>query len=392
MTTSLGVRTRRGPRIFVAVLLVLALGGLFGALAGQLRGAIDGDARFVAAERQGVAYLRPLTRLVAGLANAQSAAVRGQPIDPVEVDAAAAAVSDLDKRTGAELRTQQRWADLRTEVEKVLSERPTGRAAMARFSDVVGLATELARTVGDTSNLILDPELDSFYLMDTALLQMPTILTAPGRSADHTYLASAKDADHPDLIDAAVARQQVATATEAIGTGLRKAIDATTGGTLGPGLTEQLDAFRSAVDRAASPAALRQVAGPADAGALFAAAQQVRETALPLATAVLTELDNLLAAREGALRIQRTIALATTAAGVILGVILLWWSVPARGRGQGAETAADYRGEGGHPLDVASVSVQLPELDARDLLAFEELVHVGRGVRARPKDEADDAQ
>jgi hypothetical protein len=75
----------------------------------------------------------------------------------------------------------------------------------------------------------------------------------------------------------------------------------------------------------------------------------------------------------------------------VLGVVLLWWSIPARGRSRGDEIAG-LRDEAAQPLDVASVSVQLPAVDARDLLAIEELVHIGRGVRARPKDEAGDAQ
>ena len=75
------------------------------------------------------------------------------------------------------------------------------------------------------------------------------------------------------------------------------------------------------------------------------------------------------------------------AAGVLLGAMLLWFSIPPPGHG-------DHPADGmvGSPTpDVASVSVQMPAVDARDLLAIEELVHVGRGVRARPRDEADDA-
>lgn len=393
MTRSTDVRTRRGPRILVAVGLLFALGGLFGALAAQLRSAIEADAGFVAAERHGVAYLRPLIRLVAELTGAQSASVRGAAVDPVALNAAIAAVSEVDRSSGAALRTEKRWAGLRGQIEKIMAERPAGRAALERYTDVVTLAIELGRIVGDTSNLILDPETDTYYLMDAALLQLPTVLAGAGRAADHAYLAAAKDGragDDGGRVDVAVARQQVAAANEAIGTGLRKAMDATTHGDLGSGLTEQLDIFRSAVDQVASPAALRQADSGADAGALFAAARRVRDAALPLAGAVLAGLDDLLADRETSLYEQRTYALATAAAGVVLGVVLLWWSVPPRGRVPGDAAVAE-RDESAHPLDVASVSVQLPAVDARDLLAIEELVHVGRGVRPRPKDEAGDA-
>ena len=60
----------------MAVALLLAVGGLYGALVGQLKSATDEDESFVALERHGVAYLRPLSRLVGELTAAQSAAVR----------------------------------------------------------------------------------------------------------------------------------------------------------------------------------------------------------------------------------------------------------------------------------------------------------------------------
>jgi hypothetical protein len=388
------MRTRRGPRVVVALGLVLAVGGLFGALVVQLRAANDADLRFVAAERQGVTYLRPLTRLIAELTNARSTAVRGLPADNNALNAAVAAVADVDQSNGAALRTGQRWADLRADIDAVMASTPTGRAALDRFGDLMVQATELGRTVGDTSNLILDPEADTFYLMYSVLLQMPTVLTATGLAADVNHLAATGKTvppgrvDNADLIEIAVARQQVAVATEAIGIGLRKSMDATTSAALAASLTEPLDAFRTAVDRTAAPAALRQAAEPTDSAALFAATAQVREAALPLVAAVLSGLDGLLTAREDRLYALQLQALATTGAGVVLGIILLWWSVTPSASSAGA--GEDQ--EGGPPLDVASVSVQLPAVDARDLLALEELVHVGRGVRARPKDEADDAR
>ncbi len=394
MTRPTQLRVRRGPRILVAILLLFAIGGLFGVLVTQLRSANANDADFVAAERHGVAYLRPLNRLLVELTRAQSAAVRGAAVDSVALNAAVAGVAEADRAHGGVLRTERRWTDLRGEIAKAPTERPAGAAALARYTDLVTLANDLARRVGDTSNLILDPQLDSFYLMDTALLQLPDVLTAAGRAADHAYLATVEDGDSDERaaaqVEVAVARHRVATATDAIGAGLRKAMDETSRSAMGPNLTEPLDSFRSAVDQLAPPAALRQADIPS-ASTLSTAAQRVREAALPLSGAVLGELDSLLAARQDALALQRTYGLMAAAAGVLLGVVLLWWSVPARGRSRG-EDIAGLRDEAVHPLDVASVSVQMPAVDARDLLAIEELVHVGRGVRARPKDEAGDAQ
>jgi len=85
----------------VAVVLLLAVGGLYGALVGQLKSATDEDESFVALERHGVAYLRPLTRLVGELTAAQSAAVRGAAVETaIRLDrkAAMAIAPDLRRR------------------------------------------------------------------------------------------------------------------------------------------------------------------------------------------------------------------------------------------------------------------------------------------------------
>jgi hypothetical protein len=388
------IHARRGPRIMVALGLLLALGGLFGALAVQTVSAVEADTRFVAAERQGVALLRPLTRLISELTAAQSASVRGKTVDAGAINGAAAAVSEVEASSGTALRTRQRWTDLNAAIKQVVADRPTGEAALGRFTDLITLATELARTVGDTSNLILDPEFDSYYLVDAALFQLPIVMTGAGRVADYAYLEAAqvgRAKDGTSREDMALARQQVAAATESVGSGLRKAIDATAHEKLASGLTEQLDAFRAAADQLASPVALRQPDGPANAVALSAAAQRVQEASLTLEGAVLDGLDAVLARRDAALHKQRLYALATASAGVVIGIVLLWWSVPPRRVPDGDPAKTDRDDRANQP-DVAPVSVQLPAVDARDLLDIEELVHVGRGVRARPKGEASDAR
>ncbi len=396
MTAPTQTRFRRAPRILVAVVLLCAISALYGALAIQLRDAIDADAAFVTAERQGVEYMRPLSRLVVELSKAQSAAVRKTTVDSVALEAGMAGVADADRLYGADLRTEQRWTDLRAQIEKVGAERPTGAAAMERYGDLIALAADLARRVADTSNLILDPELDSYYLMDTALLQLPAAVAAAGRAADRAYLTPAASSTRqtPTVsVDVAVDRQLVAAAAQSMATSVRKAMEETNRSVMGTNLTEPLDVFRAAVDQLAPPAVLKQTDDLPDAHVMADAAARVRDAALPLATAVLGELDALLGQRQTQLGTQRLYALASVVGGVVLAVVLLWWSVPPRGRGRGAELeAVTGTGDPAQLRDVASVSVQLPAVDARDLLAIEELVHVGRGVRARPRDESTDAR
>jgi hypothetical protein len=385
---------RRGPRIAIAVVLLAGIGALFGTLTVQLRAAIEFDVSVVAAERTGVEYLRPVTRLVIEVSKAQAAAVRGSAVDSVALEAAMSGVTAADEAHGEDLRAQQRWSQLSVAIGQVIAERPTGAVAIERYADLLDLTVELARRVGDTSQLILDPQLDSYYLMDAVLLQLPTAVTSAGRAADRAHLVPRFQGDSGDEaidVDVALERYRLASAAAVLRASVLRATEETDRASMAAALTEPLDVFRSAVEQLAPSAVLRQSAEAPGAAALAEAATRVRDAALPLANAVLSELDAVLAARHDALAGQRLTALGFAGGGVIAGVILLWWSVPPRGRARGDGGTLAASDDTGH-RDVASISVQMPAVDARDLLAIEELMHVGRGVRARQRDEAGDAR
>ncbi len=55
------------------------------------------------------------------------------------------------------------------------------KEAFKRYSDVVSKELDLIVKIGDESNLILDPELDSFYLMDAGINKLPTIMEYLGK-------------------------------------------------------------------------------------------------------------------------------------------------------------------------------------------------------------------
>ena len=390
MTNPVRHRSRRRRTVAVAVLLVVALAGLYGALTAQLMSAGAAATAVIASERRGVSYLRPATQLIGELTRARSAAVRGGTPDLTALTAATRAMIEADDQHGDALRTRQRWADLRAEIARLTSDRPTGQAALERYGDAVALATELVRTVGATSQLVVDPDLYRHYLAHTTLLRLPTVLTAANLTADQLALGSrSADANREPAGSAmSVIQAQAAAAADAVDAGLRDVRDAA-GVTVHRDLAGPLDAFREATGRLVGPDVLALSRPPIGAADAAVTAGQVRDASLALANAMLAELDTLLSARSDALAQQRIYHLALAVAGVVLGLVLLFRAVPAH-EGDAAEATTDGSGPTG-PADVASVSITLPEVDARDLLSLEELVHIGRGVQARPKDEANDA-
>lgn len=139
------------------------------------------DIRFNEKEAMGIRYLRPLVELLVRVP-AYSRTVASDPaFAQREAERIEAAFGELE-------RSQRNWgADLAVTPEK-LDERGRGAAApeslkaawdSARKAGGSGAETlaprirDLIVHVGDSSNLILDPDLDTYYLMDVALLALP---------------------------------------------------------------------------------------------------------------------------------------------------------------------------------------------------------------------------
>jgi hypothetical protein len=381
------MRHLRRPLVRTATvtLLCLVMAALFGAVLSRYWSATATDIAFVKAERRGVAYLKPLSRLVGELTEAQAAAVRGAPVDVDAVRAGVREVDAVDRTEGAALQTHQRWSELRARIDAVLTGAGRGPTAYGAYTETAALALDLVRKIGDTSNLILDPQLDSFYLMDTALINVPDLLLHAGRATDLVTLAGDRTPGGEDAVRLAVARHRVATNAEAVVTGLRKAIDATDSSTLGPNLTTQLDQFQGAVDRFVPPTVIAQLATRVDTRGMPADAQGVRDSALALAATVLTELDALLRQRQDRLADQQVYTAGAAAVVLLAGILLLVALVAVRRPVIDAEPVLDPTQRSTDESEPAATNL----VDARDLL-IEELIHVGRAVRPRARKRVDD--
>jgi PAS domain S-box-containing protein len=182
MTTTDDTRAVRDTRLWLRILLV----GLTGALPlfvvslvlinVSYSSAID----FGEKELRGNAFQRPLERLFQLLPAYQAAAERAlaiQPPDQLElskarqqIDDALRAVASTDDsalRSASQLSVLQReWAELERAPLAVAAD---GEATSQLLESVRGMI----RYAGDRSNLILDSDLDSYYLMDITLCVLP---------------------------------------------------------------------------------------------------------------------------------------------------------------------------------------------------------------------------
>jgi len=140
---------------------------------------------FAEQERIGVEYLMPLYTLLedlqqhrdraAALLNGESGfaermiAKRGEVLTDLRL------IDTIDQRLGATLQTTERWTALRKRMWQLVESTPSDKA-QENFQRHTALIEELLSFmahIGDRSKLVLDPDLDSAYLIDLVVRQIP---------------------------------------------------------------------------------------------------------------------------------------------------------------------------------------------------------------------------
>jgi hypothetical protein len=191
--------------------------------------------------------------------------------------------------------------------------------AYTQYSDLITQLMELNRKVGDASRLILDPELDSYYVMNATVLRIPEIVVDSGRYTDLSVLAAESGlADSGSAAQLTAARNRVATNATDLIDGLVKAFGNTTSPTLGPGLTRPLDDFRTAVDAVAPSNSLLAPAPERSLNDLTTDQDALQRAALTLQTAALGELDLLLSDRQDSTERSRLVTIGAAVLGLLV--------------------------------------------------------------------------
>ncbi|AEV84424.1 methyl-accepting chemotaxis sensory transducer [Actinoplanes sp. SE50] len=184
--------------LLVAVVLLLPLGFVTWGYVDIQRGQV----RFSSTERDGVAYLRPLLDLT----------VHAGDATPERI----AAVDAVDARYGAAFESTQLWT--------------TAKAALGSGQATDALLALINR-VSDKSNLTLDPDLDSYYVMDALVFRLPLLLSSvhqagiASAAGDKIALAVANGA--LDTTKAAFANDMTTAYANTGSAGLRAARDVT---------------------------------------------------------------------------------------------------------------------------------------------------------------------
>ncbi|MFE6904654.1 hypothetical protein ACFVFJ_49280 [Streptomyces sp. NPDC057717] len=292
------------------------------------------DLEFVKAERRGVVYLRPMATLIAAIADSESVAVAGRRPDPRALTKAVAAVAEADRTVGGSLRVRDSWADLQSRMAELTATPHTGRNAYRAYSEVMDVALFLMLRVGDTSKLILDPEIDSYYLMDAGMLRLPSVIADSGRMSDLEVLRGQGTGKDLPLARVLVARDRVSTAASAVKAGLAKSFGSSASSSIGKDLLVKIDAFHTALEPLAPSAPLVDQPLPPRADLMEGRRSELTRTTLELDIGALGELDQLLASRERNIEQNRFVVLMVLIAGLALATVGLVWRARASGSGR----------------------------------------------------------
>ena len=294
---------------------------------------------FTAEQRHGVDYLGPLTELTSVATDAQSAAIHGQDIDTGALQVAIAAVDAVNKRLGGNLRATQRWNAARVALLALTSRKAADpEQAYTDYSEMVDQLVALARKIGDTSNLILNPDIDAYYVMNAVLLRIPQLVVDSARYSDLLYLATRTSAPVPvpaqRLAQLAVARNRIASGAEDVADGLEKAFKESSSRTLASSMVRQLDDFRTSVDFVAPTTSLlttdNSVLTATGSDAAVEAAGTLRRALVELDRVSLSELKVLYSRQISAQRQRQALSIVGLVVGILLTGLAVTWLDPSR--------------------------------------------------------------
>ena len=146
---------------------------------------VDAKADFSQKEHYGAVYLRAVRPLFEHALHEQSTAhayLNGDTTlasefqrAQAQIDSDLAALAAVDAQLGGVLKTSQKLEALNTYWRDLKSKLPISKTHTSDdlHATLIANIRGLIALVGDTSNLILDPDLDSYYTMDSVLLKLP---------------------------------------------------------------------------------------------------------------------------------------------------------------------------------------------------------------------------
>lgn len=286
--------------------------------------------RFARQETLGADYITSLPNLLVKVQRFRDLQLRAaagdanaRPADAVaDVDSAFAALDAVDQRLGDALGVRddvkalhEKWSGLRNA--------PPSPDGASHAGDLAGAVTSLLGSVCDKSNLSLDPDMDSYYLVDSVCVQLPNVIAYIGEQRAVTAEALARgrldDGPHTRMIEL---RPLVQQAIDSAAGDLSKVFSVNAG--LKPVLGDAMSAL-SAAHTKVDDAVGRQVLSGSlvtNGNSVVGQADAAIDQATRFAESARKALDDVLMARIGKLSAERNTYIAISLAVMAMVMIL----------------------------------------------------------------------
>jgi signal transduction histidine kinase/DNA-binding response OmpR family regulator len=245
------------------------------------------------------------------------------------VDDAMARLEALDSEMGNALDTASRMAVLR-ENRRFLRQTTSGieeKQIVDLHAQLLADVALLNIHVANTSNLILDPDLDSYYLMDAATLRLPVVVNLLSQlRLGITEMSDRVAAQSQQKDQVSRLAELVEAETTQILNSLKVSVGATKSPTLKARLSAQVNAFEAGMARLSTQARITNQAAaqvPATTAQFDNAVADANSLGTSLSNTVYTELDELLKTRIHETELRRLMMLLVTAISVLVVIYLL---------------------------------------------------------------------
>ncbi len=146
-----------------------------------------GQVSFSQKELDGVAYVQALAPTTQHLIAMRSAHMAGTDTAALkaELEQQLAKVAQAQAQWGATFGSATAWDRYKSAIAEATNHSGSAtEGSIVKYSQAIASANELLVAVLDGSNLILDPDIDTYYLMDATGLRLPTLLNSTGYVRD----------------------------------------------------------------------------------------------------------------------------------------------------------------------------------------------------------------
>ncbi|MDE2585716.1 MAG: nitrate- and nitrite sensing domain-containing protein, partial [Betaproteobacteria bacterium] len=212
----------------IGLVALVAIAALFINLARQLQQQIHVAER----EQAALAIIVPLDHMIqytqqhrglsAGVINGDASLKAKEAAKAAEVAAAVKAVSD---KLAPAVASSEAWQGIAADWAKIQNEGLawTGSENVAAHTRLIGRMLQFKVDVADDSGLTVDPEMGSYYLLETAIVKLPSMLERLGQTrAKGTGVLAKKQITDSQRVDMGVLTAQVAETLKALDLNLTK--------------------------------------------------------------------------------------------------------------------------------------------------------------------------